>query len=367
MTVEELIKEEIRTRGPITFEKFMEMALYLPGYGYYTKEKLVFGRSGDYYTASHLGRLFGYVMAMQIKEFFHLSCDGLFTIVEAGAGLGLTALHILEYLQENEREVFDRLRYVIIELNPLLREIQRQRLECFGRVVWEESLEKVPPFCGVFFSNEFFDALPVRIVEQRRGLREVLVGLSGDSFIELERDAEEDLIRYFEDLSILPKEGQRTEVNMRMRDFLRTLSEKMEKGFVLTVDYGLSAREYVSEERKRGTLLCYFRHTFHDNPYVHVGEQDITAHVNFSALKVWGEEVSMKTIGYAPLCLYLLSCGILEVYGKMKSAGLKERLEMKTLLFPEGFGESHKVMVQYKGKGHPRLRGFTFKNLSESL
>jgi SAM-dependent MidA family methyltransferase len=365
VTLEEKIKEEIRRNGPISFERFMEMALYLPGYGYYMKRKPVFGPQGDYYTASHLGPIFGSAIALQMREFSELLGQDRFTIVEAGAGTGLTALHVLEYLRVHERELFDRTDYIIVELNPYLRNAQRQRLRGFKNVMCFERLEEVPMFSGAFFSNELFDALPVRIVEQRGGLKEILVDLWRDKFVEVYRDAPGEIVGYFQDLNILPEEGFRTEVNLRAKGLIHRISERMERGFVLTVDYGLSAKEYLCTERKAGTLLCYFRHTFHDDPYVRVGDQDITAHVNFSALKVFGEQVSLRTIGYTPLCLYLLSCGILKHHEE--TANLQEKLEMKTLLLPEGFGESHKVMVQYKGEGSPSLRGFSLKNMVCSL
>ena len=175
---------------------------------------------------------------------------------------------------------------------------------------------------------------------------------------------------YLKEFSINLPEGYRTEINLRIKDWLRELNEAMSEGFVLTVDYGYPAPDYYSEERNRGTLLCYYRHQVTEDPYINIGSQDMTAHVNFSSLKKWGEELGLTTLGFCQQGTFLVSLGIDEIIQELYANSndyLFEVAKIKRLIFPGTLGETHKVMIQYKGKGNPELRGFSMKNRKNRL
>ena len=150
-----------------------------------------------------------------------------------------------------------------------------------------------------------------------------------------------------------------------MKGWLEEIASVLSEGFILSIDYGYTAEEYYDEDRLKGTLLCYYKHQINENPYGNIGKQDITAHVNFSSLKKWGEEFGLKTTGYCPQGTFLISLGIdeaiAEIYGDSPDYS-SEILNIKNLILPQGMGETHKVMVQYKGEGTPKLRGFSIRN-----
>ncbi len=364
------IKEEIEREGAISFERFMEMALYFPGYGYYMKESSPWGEKGDYYTGPQLHRFFGAVVAVQIKEFWDLmGRPEKFVVVEGGPGDGTLAFDLLSYLRDYEENLFFRLFYILLERNPYLEMVQREKLKDFKNLLWFRDLTGLPEFSGVFISNELFDSFPVKRVKMEDDLKEIYVTLNLDKFTEITKPAEKDVKEYFSRFSVSLKKGFVTEVCLKMRDFVEKLSFKLKEGFVYTIDYGYTAKEYFADERSKGTLLCYYKHTFHENPYINIGDQDITAHVNFSALQIWGEESNLRTIGFAPLGTYIVSLGIEGALEKVFKMGLflKDFLKIKNFLVSQGFGESHKVLVQSKGIEPQVLKGFLLRNKRDSL
>jgi SAM-dependent MidA family methyltransferase len=399
--LKEKIVQHIISEGPISFECFMEMALYCRELGYYVKGSAPIGRRGDYYTSPHLHKIFGFMLAKQVKETWHvMGRPNVFQVLELGAGMGYLAKDILEYLKgerEKDREartLFDHLQYTIVELNPSARTQQQQMCSEFGeRVQWSPDLEGIPPITGCVLSNELLDAFPVRLVEMGDTLMEVYVSVkdtqtlnrSGeengveecnseefsdeDNFIEVRMPCSEEIEDYFEEFGVTLPRGYRTEVNLKIRDWIKQICSKLSTGFILTIDYGYPAWEYYSEERSAGTLLCYHRHQTSENPYLHIGEQDITAHVNFSSLKRWGDALGLKTVGYCPQGIYLVSLGIDGVINELyrdfpDPFGIAQ---IKGLVLPQGMGESHKVLMQYKGKGEPKLDGFALRNQTWKL
>jgi SAM-dependent MidA family methyltransferase len=363
------IIEKIKSEGPINFETFMEMCLYYPGLGYYTKETTKIGRAGDFYTSPHLHRIFGAMLGKQMEEMWNLmGKPDSFNIIEIGAGMGYLAKDMLDYLKN--REFYQHLKYSIVELNPFMKAEQQKMLaEYIDKLNWVSSLNELDSVTGCFISNELLDAFPVRMVEMDDSLMEIYVSVKDDEFIELKMPCSSEIIEYLKDYSAEISKRYRTEVNLKLKDWLADVNTKLSKGFILTIDYGYNAKDYYNEERNRGTLLCYYHHEINENPYQHVGEQDLTAHVNFSSLKRWGEELGLKTIGFCPQGSYLISLGIdgviTELYGD--SPDSFEIAKIKGLIFPQGMGESHKVMVQYKGEGMPVLNGFGIRNQSERL
>jgi SAM-dependent MidA family methyltransferase len=306
-----------------------------------------------------------------------------FHAVEIGAGIGYVCNDIFDYLHTTsedgawmaEKEGFlNSLRYCIIEPFAHFQSQQKKLLRQSGildRVTWMPSLEHLSRVRGCIFSNELLDAFPVHVIEMHDQLKEVYVNHDGDNFHEeLHELSTQSITGYLTAFAPDLHSGYRTEVNLTVRDWLRSVSESLSEGYLFTIDYGYTCREYFSDERTRGTLLCYHQHLFNENPYQNIGSQDITAHVNFSSLRTWGDEFGFTTLGYCPQGTYLVSAGIDEVITELYSGSpdyLKEVSKVKGLIMPQGMGESHNVMIQYKGAGTPELRGFSMRNLAESL
>lgn len=373
-SLKERIIERIKSEGPINFERFMEMALYYPEIGYYMRDRITIGKEGDFYTSPHLHPLFGYMIARQIEEMWHLmDRPDPFYVIEMGAGMGYLAMDILEYLKKKTEEgedIFENIRYSIIELNPSLRARQRDLLSDFSdKVEWFSSLKEMKPVKGCFLSNELLDAFPVRLVQMDKGLKEIYVSVKDNDFTEIKMPPSEEVRGYFEEFGIELPEDYRTEVNLRIKEWLKDLESKLLEGFILTIDYGYTTYEYYSEERNRGTLLCYYKHQINEDPYQNIGEQDITAHVNFSSLKKWGDELGIKTLGFCPQGTYFVSLGIdkviKELYGE--SHDFFEIAKIKGLILPQGMGDSHNVMIQYKGSREFSLKGFRLRNRASYL
>jgi SAM-dependent MidA family methyltransferase len=366
--LKEKIIERIESEGPINFETFVEMALYYPGLGYYTKDSTKIGRTGDFYTSPHLHSIFGAMIGRQMEEMWTaIGKPEIFHIVEMGAGMGYLAKDMLEYLEE--KEIFKYLKYTIVEINPKVRAKQQELLSEFSdKVKWVSHISELKPITGCFLSNELLDAFPVRLIEVSNnpdnGLKEIYVSIDGDDLVEVKMPCSAEVKKYLNEFGIELPEGYKTEVNLKIKDWLGEVSNKLFEGFILTIDYGYPAQDYYSEDRNRGTLLCYYHHQINENPYQNIGEQDLTAHVNFSSLKKWGDELGLKTIGFCPQGTYLVSLGIDEIIKELygDSPDVFDVAKIKGLILPQGMGESHKVMIQYKGKDEPRLRGFSFRN-----
>ena len=367
--LERKIIEKIRSEGPINFEVFMDMALYEPGLGYYTNESTTIGRAGDFYTSPHLHPIFGAMLGRQMEEMWKaMGSPERFDVVEMGAGMGWLAKDMLDYLggtRGRRSELFPRIRYAIVELNESVRLRQKELLKDHPeKVHWIACLRDAGHVAGCILSNELLDAFPVRLVEMDDELREIYVSEHEGGLVEVKGPCSAEVREYFRGFSLELPEGYKTEVNLRMRDWLQEVSAALAEGFLLTVDYGYPAWDYYGEDRSRGTLMCYYRHQVNEDPYRNIGEQDLTAHVNFSSLKAWGEEAGLKTVGFSAQGTYLVSLGIDEVIAEFsgETPDPFEIAKIKGLIMPGGMGESHKVMIQYKGSELPILRGFSMRN-----
>ena len=369
----EFILTQIRGRGPVPFYDFMGWCLYHPQYGYYQSPEPTIGISGDYYSSPCVHPLFGNLIARQLRQMAHLLGSKRFEIVEMGGGKGYLCEDILTWIRRNEPSYYDQLRYTLIEQAPLCVSEQKKRLGSFEKeekVSWMDSREfasvEVPwRFEGCFLSNELVDAFPVhRVIVHQGVLKEIYVAEEAGEFREQWGElSDPGILPYLESLGIALEEGQTAEVNLEALSWLETVARRLERGFVLTIDYGHLAREFYAHHREGGTLLCYFRHRVSENPYERIGEQDITSHVNFSALIRRGQELGLHLTGFVPQLRFLLGLGILE---EMESIGkgmspleaLKLRLSIKHLIEPEaGMGESFKVLIQHKGMDQPSLDG----------
>ncbi len=356
MVIEEIVLKKIQQSGPIPFHDFMEMALYYPELGYYTSPPEKIGKRGDYYTSPNLTPAFGEMLGRQLEEMWHIIGGKKFTVVEMGAGSGLLSFDVLENLKKN-RELYRDLEYCIIEKSPAMREEQRTRLG--DDVTWHDSIHELAEMTGCIFSNELVDAFPVHVVVMENELMEVFVDYDY-GFVEVLKPAPEELKNYFSELGVVLPEGYRTEINLDAVKWIKEIGAALKKGFVLTIDYGYPSTELYEVYRNRGTLMCYYRHTANENPYQHVGEQDITSHVNFSALEHWGRKSGLESCGFTELSNFLLGLGIEDYMKKLQEGSdYKKMLQAKTLLME--MGSTFKVLVQEKGAGC-KLSGLKFQS-----
>jgi SAM-dependent MidA family methyltransferase len=375
-SLEKKLIDRIAREGPITFESFMAMVLYEPENGYYSGTPRRIGREGDFYTSSHLHPLFGIMLGWQIREMWaFLGKPDKFCVVEMGAGEGFVCRDMLDHfsgsdgniINEEDEVFYSSLQYMIIEQNHFQQQRQKDLLIDYeDKVLWQKNLHDAGIVTGCILSNELLDAFPVHLVTMEDELREVYVGHDSRGFFEHPGPLSSEAIKeYVMDFAPALERGHITEVNLRIRSWLQEIDAVLGKGFILTIDYGFPAREYYNEDRNRGTLMCYYRHRLSEDFFSNIGDQDITAHVNFSSLKRWGEERELRTIGYCGQGTFLLAAGIDREISRLAGSSkdyLSELGRIKKLFLPQGLGESHKVMVQYKGPGLPKLQGFSIRN-----
>jgi SAM-dependent MidA family methyltransferase len=364
-----ILLDRIASRGEMTFTQFMEAALYEPGLGYYTSAGRKVGAEGDFYTSMNVHSAFGRLIAKEIGRFWELlDSPASFTVAEAGAGGGQLALDILDAVCELNQPLYGALSYRLIEKEPSLKEAQAAFL-CHhaAHLAWsspEELAAGELRFTGCLISNELFDAMPVHVVEMTgEGLKELFVGADGDGFAErLRAPSTPELAAYLDRFQVQLQPGQRGEINLAAPAWITQASGALERGFVLTIDYGYLAEELYAPQRRDGTLLCYHRHSTGEDPYTLVGEQDITTHINFSALMAAGEAAGLTTAWYGEQYRFLLGAGLLEELMRLEATAtseqekIKHRLALKKLMLPEGgMGDTFKVLIQAKGVANPQL------------
>lgn len=368
----------------ITFAEYTELVLYHPQHGYYATKAINIGQQGDFFTSPHLGNDFGELLAKQFVQMWEILGQTVpFTLLEIGAGQGFLAADILGYLERYYPDFFKGLDYVIVERSDALKQQQQQRLQKLGdasgkdfvqRLKWC-SLEEIPAgsVTGCCFSNELVDALPVHQFAIEGGqLREVYVTTSQEamgnvaSFIEVIGEPSTPLLaEYFDLVKIkLPSsaypDGYRSEVNLAALDWLKMLVSRLQRGYLLTIDYGYPASRYYSPARSHGTLQCYYRHRHHNNPYINIGRQDITAHIDFTALERWGEVCGLDNLGFTQQGLLLMALGLGDRIAALSTSGqelvatqglaplLRRREALHQLINPMGLG-GFGVLVQSKG------------------
>jgi SAM-dependent MidA family methyltransferase len=367
------IASEIIGAGPIPFVRFMELALYHPQFGYYMRrlerendERI--GWSGDFYTSSDVHPILGRALAAQARQMDKLlGSPTPFTIVEVGAGKGLLARDCLEAIHAHD-DFASRVRYVLIERSPAMRELQSRNLGPWlsktGLVTWIEDLDGLASesATGLFFSNELIDAFPVHRIQVKAGRTEELwVDYKDGRFVGcLKPLSAASLAQYLQQLNVTWPEGYRTEVNLLAMDWMGQVARRLNCGFVLTIDYGHTAQDLYGTERKEGTFLCYFQQQTNDDPFLRVGEQDMTAHVNFSSLAAAGEAHGLHVTGFTNQMSFLMGLGVEEMIEKLKPETPAFRAALH-LLKPDGMGSTFKVLVQHKGIAQPKLDGLKFK------
>jgi SAM-dependent MidA family methyltransferase len=356
-SLREIIREKIQHDGPLTFRDFMEISLYHPHFGYYSSPRPRLGEGGDFYTSAYLTGLFGELLAHQFEEMWQALGRGPFTIVEYGAGSGLLCRDILDRLRENVA-LYEKLNYFIIEKSGAMRERERQLLP--GKVEWRESILEIGAVTGCVFSNELVDNFSFHRVVMEDELMEIYVGYDGD-FIESLRPAPEMLKDYLRRLGVQLPSGYQAEINLDATRWIQEVGEALVKGWVMTIDYGYSATALYS--KRSGTLACYHRHRVHDCPYEFIGEQDITSHVNFSALDHWGRSRGLELGGYTNQIHFLQGLGLAGRIRNREEKGMEEteRRQLRTFLME--MGQKFKVLIQHKAVGQVPLSGLVFSDL----
>ena len=365
----DIIASRIAKAGRITFAEFMEACLYEPGLGYYTSPGRKVGAEGDFYTSISVHAAFGRVIAREIAQMWRsMGGPKEFTLVECGAGNGRLACDILDYLAEREPAMYATLRLVLVEKEPTLESAQAELLASHqAQVSWLKPSEFYGgafTFKGCLYSNELIDAQPVhRVVMTSQGLLEIYVTTKDGELAEdtgaLSTPAISD---YLAHIGITLHPGQQAEVNLAALEWLAQASRGLEQGFVLTIDYGYLAEELFAPHRNLGTLLCYYRHKVEDNPYIRLGEQDITTHVDFTTLMRRGEALGLQPVWFGEQYRFLMAAGIVEELQELENSDasqeekLKVRLAFKKLIMPEGgMGDTFRVLIQTKGVSEPKL------------
>jgi len=374
----ELIRSEIAAHGGwISFARYMELALYAPGLGYYTAGTHKFGEAGDFTTAPELSPLFGHTLARQAAEIMERSAPH---ILELGAGSGKLAADMLA-----ELEKLDCLpdSYMILEVSADLRARQqaflRERLPHLSdRVQW---LDKLPEhFSGAILANEVLDALPVHLVHWHDGtISERGVAVSDNGFIWQDRAIDEEpLLQAARQINV--PDDYVSEICLAARGLINSLASCLEQGVMLFIDYGFGAREYYHPQRSSGTLMCHYRHHAHGDPFYLPGLQDITAHVDFTAIAECGIDAGLELLGYTNQAFFLINCGITELLQDTSPENLRDYLplsaQLQKLTSPAEMGDLFKVIVLGKTtangpspgkKWRGTLSGFMHGDFTRSL
>ena len=367
------ISQRIRDRDShsITFAEYMDLALYCPQLGYYVRPREKIGAQGDFFTSPHLSVDFGELVAEQLVQMWQtLGQPNPFTLVELGAGQGLLAADVLQYLDRRYPDCFASLTYWIVEKAAAHILEQRHRLQHWTEVgvqIEWTTIEEISDnaIVGCVFSNELIDAFPVHLVTvENQVLKEIYVCLEANRLSEITGVlSTEKLADYFKQVGVSLSDypdGYRTEVNLAALDWMKTIAQKLDRGFVLTIDYGYPAARYYNRMRSQGTLQCYYQHRHHNDPYRYVGEQDITAHVDFTALQLQGEQSGLQTVGFTQQGLFLMSLGLGDRLTQLTQTettdpqDLQHRLQRRDalhqLMNPMGLG-GFGVLIQSKNLG----------------
>ena len=348
----------------ITFAEYMNLVLYHPHYGYYSSGIVEIGSTGDFFTSSSLGEDFGQLFAIQLWDMWQvMNCPDTFSVVEMGGGNGNTAYDILTYIQTFYPDFSQAIDYVLVEESPELIHKQQKKLETLKKVkvtwkTWSEITDN--SLVGCCFSNELVDAFPIHLLTIKKGkLQEIYISYEQDKLTEIYGEISTPKLQdYFNLVEInLPTqdypEDYRTEVNLAALDWLSTVSSKLKKGYILTIDYGYPATKYYHPQRYQGTLQCYYQHRRHNTPYVNLGYQDITAHVDFTALEKQGELCGLEKIDFTQQGMFLMALGLGDRLKELSSGTydiqqvFRRRDALHQLIDPTGLG-GFGVLIQGK-------------------
>ncbi|HLG38084.1 MAG TPA: SAM-dependent methyltransferase [Chitinophagaceae bacterium] len=335
------------------------MCLYYPGEGYYTSPKEKIGKNGDFYTSANVSGLFGAMIGRQLEEMWNLTGGKEFIVVEYGAGTGMLCHDILDYLKGN-RKFYSRLTYCIIEKSPVMREKEKSLLQ--EKVCWCNSIHELPAFTGCVLSNEVVDNFSVHRVMMRDVLMEIFVDYKEEGFTEVMKPATKELATYFAELNVVLPEDFCTEINLEAIEWIKEIGNCLKKGYVLTIDYGFPSSKLYHPRRCNGTLLCYHKHTLNDQLYKNIGEQDITSHINFSALSHWGYKNDLIPVGFTSQASFLVNLGWQDYLNKTllqhgdNYQKLRQYSFLKYTLLLD-MGQKFNVFIQGKSIPGTKLKG----------
>ncbi|QKI88524.1 class I SAM-dependent methyltransferase [Thiomicrorhabdus xiamenensis] len=371
------IRTSIKRHGSLSFAQFMQKALYTPNLGYYSSSLPKIGKGGDFITAPEISPIFSRCLARQTQQVLEQLEEP--NIIEFGAGRGIMAADILLEMQRLEQDIH---RYYIVEISADLQQRQKAYLretlseELFNKVAW---LEKLPatPISAVILANEVLDAMPferLRIEPERALQGYVCYNEAKNEFdwdyqpitdSKLQRFANQ-LIKHIGKVSDL---GYETEINLNLGPWLKSLSQILSKGLVLLIDYGYTREEYYQPARVMGTLRCHYQHRAHQNPFFYPGLQDITAHVDFTAVAEAGFDAGFRIAGYTTQANFLMGSGLLEMSVDPQAdigEQIKVAQQIKTLTMPDEMGENFKVIALSK-QIDDGLIGFKVRDLRHQL
>jgi SAM-dependent MidA family methyltransferase len=364
------IEQEIRERGPIPFSRYMEMCLYDPELGYYSRHAEQFGKSGDFYTSSDVHAVFGRLLARQFEEMWRvLGSPENIVVKEFGPGRGLFAQDALDWSEKKFPEFFRALCYVLDERSPALQQrvtgTLRRHVDS-GKALLSSAEVSAPT---IIFANEFFDALPVDVLSSEGSLR---VDARDGRFLETWAPASSEELEFLDRYSIHPEPGERIEVSLQSQALMNAAAADLQLGFAVVIDYGY-AREEQLAGRHRGTLKAIRQHSVSANPYEAPGEQDITADVNFTALAAAAEKHGMRTQKLVTQSQFLLGIGEANEFAdafedcRLPQERAKVALQLKHLVTPAGMGESFHVLVASKGIAEEKVSSLAGMNFARKI
>jgi len=373
VTLRQKIEQEIRERGPIPFSRYMEVCLYDPDLGYYSRNAEQFGKAGDFYTSSDVHAVFGRLLARQFEEMWRaLGSPAQIEILELGPGRGLFAQDVLDWSEKKFPDFFRALHYRLVETSPVLRKRLQATLErhfaagktslCSASSTLGEGTTSVVPHKAalaralapevpvIVFANEFFDALPVEVISPQGELR---LSEKDGRLVEAWNVASPEVLEFLDRYSVHPEAGERIEASLIAQRYMSLITATVTRGFVIAIDYGYTRQEQLAG-RHRGTIATYRQHSESANPYEAPGEQDITAHVNFTALAAAAEQGGMQVQPLLTQSQFLLGIGEHNQFAdafeecRLPQERAKVALQLKHLITPTGMGESFHVFIASK-------------------
>jgi SAM-dependent MidA family methyltransferase len=363
----QVIRQEIeRNHGAISFQRYMELALYAPGLGYYSAGLKKFGAEGDFVTAPEISPLFSHCVAKQCEQVLKTLDQA--DILEFGAGSAIMAAELLTYLQQKNC-LPDH--YYIIEISADLRARQQDYLKSrlpqfYDRIVWLDQLPK--NFRGVILANEVLDAMPIeRFQLENQQINQYYVAWENNSFVWKIKPADEMLAREITELAI-QNYPYISEINLLTAPWINSISECLSQGLILLIDYGFPQHEYYFPDRSMGTLMCHYRQYAHTDPLILTGLQDITAHVDFTAVAEAAVQSQLKVAGFTSQAAFLLSLGLLDLANNNEDVRAKFNInqQIQKLTSPAEMGELFKVMALTKDLNLP-LHGFALHDQRHRL
>lgn len=352
------IEQEIREHGPVPFSRYMEMCLYDPELGYYSRNAEQFGKAGDFYTSSDVHAVFGRLLARQFDEMWRaLASPAQIELIELGPGRGLFAQDVLDWSEKRFPDFFRAMRYLLIESSPALRARMSKNLagRFESRKAEFSSLDspKIDGGPAIIFANEFFDAMPVEILSAKGSLR---IAACGGHFVETWTKPSPEEFEFLDKYSVHPENDndERVEVPLAAQQFMDRIAATIHRGFFVAIDYGYTREEQLAG-RHRGTVKALRQHSISANPYEAPGEQDITADVNFTALAAAAEKHGMYSHKLITQSQFLMGIGEANQFAdafeecRLPQERAKVALQLKHLVTPAGMGESFQVLIASKG------------------